>query len=140
MTAGPAGPAVAVEGLRKAYGSRPVLEDVSFAVPRGSLFALLGPNGAGKTTTVEILEGYRRADAGTVRVLGLDPSRERATLRTRIGLMLQEGGIDNRSTPPSGKVTSVVSCEVTSPCSRDHADEPVVASSAYRPSSASAIW
>ena len=105
MTAAPAGagaagpPAIEVDGLRKAYGARPVLEGVSFAVPRGSLFALLGPNGAGKTTTVEILEGYRRADAGTVRVLGLDPARDRQALRARVGLMLQEGGIDNRSTP-----------------------------------------
>jgi ABC-2 type transport system ATP-binding protein len=91
--------AIEVEGLTKAYGARPVIEGVSFTVPRGSLFALLGPNGAGKTTTVEILEGYRAADGGTVRVLGLDPARDRAALRARVGLMLQEGGIDNRSTP-----------------------------------------
>jgi ABC-2 type transport system ATP-binding protein len=94
-----AAPAIEVDGLQKAYGARPVLEGVSFVVPRGSLFALLGPNGAGKTTTVEILEGYRRADGGTVRVLGLDPARDRPALRARVGLMLQEGGIDNRSTP-----------------------------------------
>ena len=82
--AGVGTPAVEVAGLRKAYGARPVLDDVSFAVPRGSLFALLGPNGAGKTTTVEILEGYRRPDGGTVRVLGLEPSRDRAALRARV--------------------------------------------------------
>jgi ABC-2 type transport system ATP-binding protein len=93
------GAAVRVDGLRKAYAGRPVLEGVSFEVPRGTLFALLGPNGAGKTTTVEILEGYRRAEAGTVSVLGLDPARDGRALRPRIGLMLQEGGIDNRSTP-----------------------------------------
>jgi ABC-2 type transport system ATP-binding protein len=92
-------PAIAVAGLRKAYGKRPVLTGVTFDVARGELFALLGPNGAGKTTTVEILEGYRTADAGTVRVLGLDPVKDGARLRPRIGLMLQEGGIDNRSTP-----------------------------------------
>ena len=57
------------------------------------MFGLLGPNGAGKTTTVEILEGYRRADAGEVRVLGLDPIRDGARLRPRIGVMLQEGGL-----------------------------------------------
>ena len=91
-------PAVRVEGLRKAYGGREILRDVSFEVRRGELFALLGPNGAGKTTTVEILEGYRRPDAGTASVLGLDPAREGRRLRPRIGLMLQEGGIDNRST------------------------------------------
>jgi ABC-2 type transport system ATP-binding protein len=91
--------AVRVEAVRKAYGRRPVLVDVSFTVRRGELFALLGPNGAGKTTTVEIVEGYRRVDAGTVSVLGLDPARDGRALRPRLGLMLQEGGIDNRSTP-----------------------------------------
>jgi ABC-2 type transport system ATP-binding protein len=91
--------AVAVDRVRKAYGQRPVLEDVSFGVRHGELLALLGPNGAGKTTTVEILEGYRRADGGSVRVLGHDPARDGRALRPRIGLMLQEGGIDNRSTP-----------------------------------------
>ena len=93
------GPAVIASDLRKSYGGREVLAGVSFEVRRGELFALLGPNGAGKTTTVEILEGYRRTDAGTVRVLGLDPARDGARLRPRIGLMLQEGGIDPRTTP-----------------------------------------
>ena len=55
--------------------------------------ALLGPNGAGKTTTVEICEGYRRADAGSVRVLGLDPARDGRRLRPRVGVMLQSGGV-----------------------------------------------
>jgi len=91
--------AIAVADIRKAYGKRPILTGVSFEVQQGELFALLGPNGAGKTTTVEILEGYRKADAGTVSVLGLDPVRDGAKLRPRIGLMLQEGGIDNRTTP-----------------------------------------
>ncbi len=104
MTAAAAGgsaaadPAVSVAGLRKDYGGREILGGISFDVQRGELFALLGPNGAGKTTTVEILEGYRRPDAGTARVLGLDPARDARRLRPRIGLMLQEGGIDNRST------------------------------------------
>ena len=57
------------------------------------MFALLGPNGAGKTTTVEILEGYRRPDGGTARVLNLDPFRSHSTLMSKVGLMLQEGGI-----------------------------------------------
>ncbi len=91
--------AIVAEGLRKRYGTREVLEGVDLRVLRGELVALLGPNGAGKTTTVEILEGYRRADAGTVRVLGLDPAREGRALRPRIGLMLQGGGVDPRSTP-----------------------------------------
>ncbi len=91
--------AIRVEGLRKAYAGREILAGVSFDVRRGELFALLGPNGAGKTTTVEILEGYRRPDGGTARVLGLDPGRDARRLQPRIGLMLQEGGIDNRTTP-----------------------------------------
>jgi ABC-2 type transport system ATP-binding protein len=86
-------PAVDVRNLVKAYGGRPVVDDLSFSVEAGEVFALLGPNGAGKTTTVEILEGYRRPDAGYVRVLGLDPSRQGAELKPRIGLMLQQGGL-----------------------------------------------
>jgi ABC-2 type transport system ATP-binding protein len=96
---GSAGVAVRAVNVRKAYGKRPILTGVTFDVRRGELFALLGPNGAGKTTTVEILEGYRPVDGGSVRVLGLDPIRDGARLRPRIGLMLQEGGIDSRTTP-----------------------------------------
>ncbi len=91
--------AVRVTDVRKRYGQREILTGVSFEVRRGELFSLLGPNGAGKTTTVEIVEGYRRADGGSVSVLGCDPVRDGARLRPRIGLMLQEGGIDNRTTP-----------------------------------------
>ncbi|HET9547746.1 MAG TPA: ATP-binding cassette domain-containing protein, partial [Desertimonas sp.] len=65
---------VEVDGLDKRYGSAEVLRGVSFAVERGELFGLLGTNGAGKTTTVEILQGLRRADSGSARVLGLDPA------------------------------------------------------------------
>jgi ABC-2 type transport system ATP-binding protein len=86
-------PAVEVRDLVKIYGSRTVVDGLSFTVETGEVFALLGPNGAGKTTTVEILEGYRRADAGFVRVLGLDPDRQGAQLKPRIGLMLQQGGL-----------------------------------------------
>jgi ABC-2 type transport system ATP-binding protein len=86
-------PAISVRGLRKRYGGLVVLDGLDLEVRRGELFALLGPNGAGKTTTVEILEGYRDADAGEVRVLGLDPTRDAAALRPRLGLMLQDGGI-----------------------------------------------
>ncbi len=92
--------AVEVDGLVKRYGQRAVLDGVSFAIAPGELFALLGPNGAGKTTTVEILEGYRRADGGVVRVLGLDPAVAGPPLRARVGLMLQGGGgIDPRAEP-----------------------------------------
>jgi ABC-2 type transport system ATP-binding protein len=94
-----AGAAVEVDGLHKHYGGREVLGGVSFTVREGEILALLGPNGAGKTTTVEILEGYRRPDEGHVRVLGLDPGRDGARLRPRLGVMLQEGGVDPRTTP-----------------------------------------
>jgi ABC-2 type transport system ATP-binding protein len=91
--------AVEVRGLRKSYGPRAVVEGLSFEVAPGEVFALLGPNGAGKTTTVEILEGYRPADEGSVRVLGLDPRRERDRLMPRIGIMLQQGGTYPQITP-----------------------------------------
>ena len=85
--------------LVKTYAGRPVVDGLSFSVTRGEVFALLGPNGAGKTTTVEILEGYRNADAGQVRVLGLDPAHDGAALKPRIGLMLQQGGLFPQITP-----------------------------------------
>jgi ABC-2 type transport system ATP-binding protein len=91
---------IEVSGLRKAYAGRTVLDGVDLAVRPGEIVALLGPNGAGKTTTVEIVEGYRQADAGTVRVLGEDPQRGGASLRARVGLMLQGGaGLEPRATP-----------------------------------------
>jgi ABC-2 type transport system ATP-binding protein len=93
------GAAIEVDGLTKAYGGRTVVRDLSFHVVAGEVFALLGPNGAGKTTTVEILEGYRRADGGSVRVLGVDPARSGRDHRARVGLMLQGGGgVDPRMT------------------------------------------
>jgi ABC-2 type transport system ATP-binding protein len=82
-----------VEGLTKAYDGRPAVDGLSFTVERGEVFGLLGPNGAGKTTTVETLEGYRKPDAGTVRVLDLDPTGDRRRLVPRIGVMLQDGGL-----------------------------------------------
>lgn len=91
--------AISIRGLRKRYDGRAVVDGIDLDVPPGSITALLGPNGAGKTTTVEVLEGYRRADEGTVRVLGLDPARDGAALRARIGLMLQQGGIYPQARP-----------------------------------------
>jgi ABC-2 type transport system ATP-binding protein len=85
--------AIIVQGLTKRYGGRAVVDDLSFQIAPGEVFALLGPNGAGKTTTVEILEGYRAPDAGSVQVLGLDPVAHAAALKPRIGLMLQDGGV-----------------------------------------------
>jgi ABC-2 type transport system ATP-binding protein len=86
-------PAVEVDSLVKRYGAMTAVGGVSLAVPRGAVVALLGPNGAGKTTTVEICEGYRRPDGGTVRVLGLDPVDDHDELMPRIGVMLQSGGV-----------------------------------------------
>jgi ABC-2 type transport system ATP-binding protein len=85
--------AISVAGLEKRYGTTLAVDGLDFDVARGEVFGLLGPNGAGKTTTVEILEGYRRPDAGEVRVLGLDPVADGPALRPRIGVMLQEGGL-----------------------------------------------
>jgi ABC-2 type transport system ATP-binding protein len=91
---------IEVTGLRVAYGGRAVLDGIDLTVRPGELVALLGPNGAGKTTTVETIEGYRTADAGTVRVLGMDPRRGGPALRARVGLMLQGGaGLEPRATP-----------------------------------------
>jgi ABC-2 type transport system ATP-binding protein len=84
-------PAVELTGLVKRYGERTAVDGLSLTVQRGEILALLGPNGAGKTTTIEICEGFRSTDAGTVRVLGLDPVRDAAQLRPRVGVMLQEG-------------------------------------------------
>jgi ABC-2 type transport system ATP-binding protein len=87
-------PAVEVRGLRKAYDSVQAVDGIDLTVQRGEVLAILGPNGAGKTTTVEVLEGHRRADAGTVRVLGFDPAKRERGFLQRIGIVLQEGGID----------------------------------------------
>jgi len=89
----PAAPAISVQSLVKRYGAMTAVDGCSFTVEPGEVFGLLGPNGAGKTTTVEILEGYRTPDAGTVRVLDLDPQHDGTQLRPRIGVMLQAGGL-----------------------------------------------
>jgi ABC-2 type transport system ATP-binding protein len=86
--------AVDVRGLVKSYSGTPVVGSIDLAIRRGEVFALLGPNGAGKTTTIEILEGYRFRDRGDVTVLGVDPGRERARLKSRIGIVLQSTSID----------------------------------------------
>jgi ABC-2 type transport system ATP-binding protein len=85
--------AIEVSGLKKSYGAREVLHGVGFHVEAGEVFALLGPNGAGKTTTVEILEGYRGRDEGTVQVLGTDPARAGSDFRERIGIVLQSSAV-----------------------------------------------
>ncbi|MFD3352822.1 ABC transporter ATP-binding protein [Streptomyces fradiae] len=85
--------AVRVRGLVKRYGTKTAVDGLDLDVRTGTVTAVLGPNGAGKTTTVETCEGYRRPDAGTVRVLGLDPVADAARLRPRVGVMLQSGGV-----------------------------------------------
>jgi ABC-2 type transport system ATP-binding protein len=85
--------AIAVRDLRKAYGELEAVRGISFEVQEGEVFGLLGPNGAGKTTTVEILEGYRKRDAGQVEVLGTDPARAGGDWRERIGVVLQSSAM-----------------------------------------------
>jgi ABC-2 type transport system ATP-binding protein len=82
--------AIVVRGLRKSYGELEAVRGVDFEIEEGEVFGLLGPNGAGKTTTVEILEGYRKRDAGEVSVLGHDPERPGREFRERIGVVLQQ--------------------------------------------------
>src|SRR3954465_14154544 len=91
--------AIRVRGLRKSYdGAMQALDGVDLDVRRGEVLAVLGPNGAGKTTLVEILEGHRTADAGEVSVLGHDPAKRERPFRARIGIVLQEDGIDSSLT------------------------------------------
>ncbi len=85
---------VSVENLHKSYGERERLHGISFEVRSGEILGFLGTNGAGKTTTIEILEGYRPYNAGTVSVLGVDPAKATRAWRNRIGLVLQECELD----------------------------------------------
>ncbi len=89
----PGSSALEVEGLVKRYGTARAADGLSMVARAGEVTAVLGPNGAGKTTTVECCVGLRRPDAGTVRVLGLDPWRDAARLRPRVGVLLQDGGL-----------------------------------------------
>jgi ABC-2 type transport system ATP-binding protein len=85
---------VKVRGLEKSYPGMQAVRGIDLEIRLGEVFALLGPNGAGKTTTVEILEGYRTRDHGEVSVLGVDPGRHRARLKSQIGIVLQSTGVD----------------------------------------------
>ena len=87
-------PVISVTDLRKNYTGRTAVDGISFSVRKGETFALLGPNGAGKTSTIEILEGYRKADGGTVKVLGLDPQADQMQLKLRTGLVLQSTALE----------------------------------------------
>lgn len=83
-------PVLEIDGLRKSYGGVEVLRGVSLRVERSEVYGFLGPNGAGKTTTLEIVEGLRDQDAGTVRVFGLERDRHLRAIRTRLGVSLQK--------------------------------------------------
>ncbi|MCP2321633.1 ABC-2 type transport system ATP-binding protein [Hamadaea flava] len=87
-----------VTNLHKRYGERVAVEDVTFSVERGEIFGILGRNGAGKTTTVECVGGLRTPDRGDIRVLGLDPQRDRERLRRILGMQLQESSLQDRIT------------------------------------------
>ena len=89
---------IEVTDLTKQYAGRRVVDGVSFSVEEGEIFGILGPNGAGKTTTVESIAGLRAPDAGTIRVLGLEPRRDRDQLRTLVGVQLQESQLPDRLT------------------------------------------
>lgn len=94
---------IVVEHLRKAYPTAVAVRDVSFSVREGEIFGVIGPNGAGKTTAVECVSGLRTPDGGSVRVLGLDPVRDRGLLRERVGVQLQEA-----SMPPKLRVAEAL--------------------------------
>jgi len=91
-------PVVEVRNLRKTYGPKVAVDDVSFAVQPGEIFGILGPNGAGKTTTVETLAGLRQADGGTVRVRGIDTQRDPAAVKDLLGVQLQEATLHDKIT------------------------------------------
>ena len=90
--------AISIRGLVKRYGDFVAVDGLDLDIRRGEIFALLGPNGAGKTTTVEICEGYRRPDAGAVRVLGEDPAAGDRRWKARLGIVLQSGAGDSQLT------------------------------------------
>ncbi|WP_031170364.1 ABC transporter ATP-binding protein [Streptosporangium roseum] len=89
-------PVIEVRNLHKRYEDKVAVDDVSLTVQEGEIFGILGPNGAGKTTTVECIEGLRMPDRGEIRVLGLDPLKNRAELTRRLGVQLQAGHLPER--------------------------------------------
>lgn len=84
--------ALTLTGVMKKFGTKTAVDGISFSVPRGQVLALLGPNGAGKTTTIEMCEGFQKPTAGSISVLGLNPTTQAAAVREKIGIMLQGGG------------------------------------------------
>lgn len=92
-------PAIEIRGLTKRYGPIRAVDDIDLTIDSGQVYALLGPNGAGKTTLIEIMEGYRDRDDGSVSVLGLDPRSQRDALTRRVGIVLQRGAPREGLTP-----------------------------------------
>ena len=82
-------PVIGVRGLTKSFGSRRVVDDLSFDVKKGKVFALLGHNGAGKSTTIDLILGLKRPDSGSARILGMDAARNRKQVFERVGVQLQ---------------------------------------------------
>ncbi|PRZ44166.1 ABC-2 type transport system ATP-binding protein [Antricoccus suffuscus] len=89
---------IAISNLRKTYGDKVAVEDVSFTVEEGEIFGILGPNGAGKTTTVECMIGLTKPDGGTLEVLGLNPVRQQQALTKYVGVQLQEASLPDKMT------------------------------------------
>ncbi|MFD1050316.1 ABC transporter ATP-binding protein, partial [Kibdelosporangium lantanae] len=87
---------IEVANLRKQYGRHVAVDDVSFTVERGEIFGILGRNGAGKTTTVECVEGLRKPDRGSVSILGMDVGRDAESIRTRVGVQLQQSQLPEK--------------------------------------------
>jgi ABC-2 type transport system ATP-binding protein len=92
-------PVVVADAIGKSYGDVVAVDEVSLRIPAGRITAVLGPNGAGKTTTLEMCEGFRRPDHGSVRVFGKDPERFGPAERARVGIMLQAGGLWSTARP-----------------------------------------
>lgn len=91
-------PIVEVHKLRKAYGQKVAVADVSFSVAQGEIFGVLGPNGSGKSTAVECVAGLREADGGDIRVLGIDPQAHPELIREHVGIQFQEAGLHDKIT------------------------------------------
>ncbi|GAB6090079.1 ABC transporter ATP-binding protein [Spirochaeta dissipatitropha] len=85
-----------VQGLSKSYGSTRALHDLNLSIPRGEIFGLLGHNGAGKTTSIECILGTKKADAGSVKILGMDPAPNRRAVFARTGVQFQQNGFQDK--------------------------------------------
>lgn len=103
---------IKVRNLCKSYGNIPIIENINISVSQGEVFGLLGANGAGKSTTIECILGTKKADKGTVSILGMDPIRDRKRLFENVGVQFQESNYQD-------KVTVAELCEVTQSLYKD---------------------